>query len=157
MSTSSSTRRAGFWRPDWFVALVIVLAVWGLRQPSDPIAVIAIDDQSVASIGRWPWPRNAHAQPIADGAARDEALLLNHPDKAVPSLVRVVALAPATARDFGRTVVQPAAAGTPPAPGYDAAPGASSGATARLPGTDGVGMPPSGVRPGGDRQRDLEP
>jgi serine/threonine-protein kinase len=34
------------------------------RQPSDRIAVIAIDDQSIANIGRWPWPRDVHAQLI---------------------------------------------------------------------------------------------
>jgi CHASE2 domain-containing sensor protein/predicted Ser/Thr protein kinase len=34
------------------------------RQPSERIAVIAIDDQSVANIGRWPWPREVHAQLI---------------------------------------------------------------------------------------------
>ncbi|MFN7120468.1 MAG: CHASE2 domain-containing serine/threonine-protein kinase [Hydrogenophaga sp.] len=34
------------------------------RAPSDRIAVIAIDDQSVANIGRWPWPREVHAQLI---------------------------------------------------------------------------------------------
>jgi len=74
------------------VALAIVLAVWALhqatdaigtldrrfydfgststgRQPSDRIAVIAIDDQSVANIGRWPWPRDVHAQLIDKLAA----------------------------------------------------------------------------------------
>ena len=34
------------------------------RQPSDRIAIIAIDDQSIANIGRWPWPRDVHAQLI---------------------------------------------------------------------------------------------
>ncbi|WP_296485971.1 serine/threonine-protein kinase [Rhodoferax sp.] len=34
------------------------------RQPSDRIAVIAIDDQSIANIGHWPWPRDVHAQLI---------------------------------------------------------------------------------------------
>lgn len=34
------------------------------RQPSDRIAIIAIDDQSIANIGRWPWPREVHAQLI---------------------------------------------------------------------------------------------
>ncbi len=34
------------------------------RQPSERIAVIAIDDQSIANIGRWPWPRDVHAQLI---------------------------------------------------------------------------------------------
>ena len=34
------------------------------RQPSERIAVIAIDDTSIANIGRWPWPREVHAQLI---------------------------------------------------------------------------------------------
>ena len=87
MSTSSSAKRGQFWRADWFVAVLVVLAVLILyqatdtistlerrfydfgstssgRQPSDRIAVIAIDDQSIANIGRWPWPRDVHAQLI---------------------------------------------------------------------------------------------
>ncbi|MGH8460978.1 MAG: CHASE2 domain-containing serine/threonine-protein kinase [Stenotrophobium sp.] len=34
------------------------------RTPSDRIAVIAIDDQSIQNLGRWPWPRSLHAQMI---------------------------------------------------------------------------------------------
>lgn len=34
------------------------------RQPSERIAIIAIDDQSIANIGRWPWPREVHAELI---------------------------------------------------------------------------------------------
>ena len=34
------------------------------RQPSDRIAIIAIDDQSIANIGRWPWSRDIHAKLI---------------------------------------------------------------------------------------------
>ena len=34
------------------------------RQPSERIAVIAIDDQSIGNIGRWPWPRDVHAKLI---------------------------------------------------------------------------------------------
>ncbi|MEJ7930338.1 serine/threonine-protein kinase [Ramlibacter sp. AN1015] len=33
----------------------------GAREPSDRVAVIAIDDASIAAIGRWPWPRDVHA------------------------------------------------------------------------------------------------
>ncbi len=92
MSTSSSAKRGPFWRTDWFVAVLIVVAVVILnqatdvigtlerrfydfgstsssRQPSDRIAVIAIDDQSIANIGRWPWPRDVHAQLIDQLAA----------------------------------------------------------------------------------------
>jgi serine/threonine-protein kinase len=79
--------RGRFWRADWFVGVLVVLAVMVLntatdaiatmerrfydfastssaRQPSDRIAVIAIDDQSIANIGRWPWPRDVHAELI---------------------------------------------------------------------------------------------
>lgn len=84
---AKKTTFAAFWRTDWFVGVAIVLAALLLhestdfigtlerrfydfastsaaRQPSDRIAVIAIDDQSIANIGRWPWPRNVHAQLI---------------------------------------------------------------------------------------------
>jgi CHASE2 domain-containing sensor protein len=92
VSTSSSKKRGPFWRTDWFVAIMITVAVLvlyqltdtidalerrfydfasvsGSRQPSDRIAVIAIDDQSIANIGRWPWPRDVHAQLIDQLAA----------------------------------------------------------------------------------------
>ncbi|MEO5672198.1 MAG: serine/threonine-protein kinase, partial [Ramlibacter sp.] len=92
MSTSSSAKRGQFWRADWFVAVLIVVAVVILhqatdtigtlerrfydfgstssgRQPSDRVAVIAIDDQSIANIGRWPWSRDIHAQLIDQLAA----------------------------------------------------------------------------------------
>jgi CHASE2 domain-containing sensor protein/tRNA A-37 threonylcarbamoyl transferase component Bud32 len=84
---SSSGKRGRFWRADWFVGAAIVLAVLLLnqttdlfntlenrfydfastsssRQPSERIAIIAIDDQSIANIGRWPWPRDVHAELI---------------------------------------------------------------------------------------------
>jgi len=84
---TSSSKRSQFWRADWFVGVLVVLAVLFLhgltdffgtlerryydfaststsRQPSDRIAIIAIDDQSIANIGRWPWTRDVHAQLI---------------------------------------------------------------------------------------------
>ena len=83
----SSRKLSQFWRADWFVGVLVVLAVLFLhgltdffgtlerryydfaststsRQPSERIAIIAIDDQSIANIGRWPWPRDVHAQLI---------------------------------------------------------------------------------------------
>jgi CHASE2 domain-containing sensor protein/tRNA A-37 threonylcarbamoyl transferase component Bud32 len=86
MATSSS-KRGSFWQADWFVGVLVVLAVLLLnsfsdffgtlerryydfaststqRQPSNRIAIIAIDDQSIANIGRWPWPRDVHAKLI---------------------------------------------------------------------------------------------
>ena len=75
-----------FWQKDWFVGLLVALAfLFGAnsdllqslerkaydlavlassRTPSDKIAVIAIDDQSIANLGRWPWPREIHANMI---------------------------------------------------------------------------------------------
>lgn len=81
------TSFAAFWRTDWFAGVAIVLAAMVLhastdfigtlerrfydfastsnaRQPSERIAVIAIDDASIANIGRWPWPRDVHARLI---------------------------------------------------------------------------------------------
>ncbi|MDH3713328.1 MAG: serine/threonine-protein kinase, partial [Gammaproteobacteria bacterium] len=41
---------------------------WGVRgsssDPSPAVAVIAIDDASIANLGRWPWPRDLHAAMI---------------------------------------------------------------------------------------------
>ncbi|MDH3219299.1 MAG: serine/threonine-protein kinase [Gammaproteobacteria bacterium] len=84
-----------FWSSDWFAGLLITIVVvvfsgtapfqslertfydWGVRStdrlPSEKIAVIAIDDQSINNIGRWPWPRDLHAELInrlSDGGAR---------------------------------------------------------------------------------------
>jgi serine/threonine-protein kinase len=92
VNTSSSAKRRQFWRSDGFIGAAIVVAVFVLwqatslfeslerrfydmasvqasRQPSDRIAVIAIDDQSIANIGRWPWSRDVHAELIDKLAA----------------------------------------------------------------------------------------
>ncbi|MFV2031050.1 MAG: CHASE2 domain-containing protein, partial [Gammaproteobacteria bacterium] len=75
-----------FWSSDWLAGLTITIVFillsgtasiqgleraaydWGVREtdrrPSDKIAVIAIDDESIANIGRWPWPRDLHAELI---------------------------------------------------------------------------------------------
>jgi len=99
VATSSKSSRQ-FWRTDWFVGLLVVLAVLVLhgatdffatlerryydfaststsRQPSDRIAIIAIDDQSIANIGRWPWPRDVHAQ-LIDQLAAAKAKTIAH-------------------------------------------------------------------------------
>ncbi|MGH8529605.1 MAG: CHASE2 domain-containing serine/threonine-protein kinase [Nevskiales bacterium] len=34
------------------------------RDPSPQVAVIAIDDESIENIGRWPWPRDLHGKMI---------------------------------------------------------------------------------------------
>ncbi len=73
-----------FWKKDGFVGLLVALVFlfsansdliqslerkaydWGMltssHTPSDRIAVIAIDDQSIANLGRWPWSRETHAK-----------------------------------------------------------------------------------------------
>ncbi len=78
--------KKGFWRSDWFVGLAISMLFlvfskgtlfekielgaydFGVRSASRPIsdkvAIIAIDDESLANIGRWPWPRDIHAKLI---------------------------------------------------------------------------------------------
>ena len=75
-----------FWKRDWFVGLLVALVFWlgassdlmqslerkaydlgvlaSSRVPSDKVAVIAIDDQSIANLGRWPWPRAIHAKMV---------------------------------------------------------------------------------------------
>lgn len=87
MKLTGSAGQGRFWRSDWFAAALIVVVVWlvhqttqvfsGLerqfydvastsasRKPSDRIALITIDDQSIANLGRWPWPRDIHAKLI---------------------------------------------------------------------------------------------
>lgn len=75
-----------FWKHDWFVGILVTLVfllaansdlmqslerkaydlgvAGATRAPSDKIAVIAIDDESIANLGRWPWPREIHARMI---------------------------------------------------------------------------------------------
>ena len=75
---------SGFWKTDWFLGLVVVVLMLfagnsdllqslerkaydmgvqaSSRSASDKIAVIAIDDTSIANIGRWPWSREVHAK-----------------------------------------------------------------------------------------------
>ncbi|MDP3087111.1 MAG: serine/threonine-protein kinase [Methylotenera sp.] len=75
-----------FWKSDWFAGLVISLGFLlasnstflqslerkaydlgvqlSSRDAGDKVAIIAIDDQSIANIGRWPWSREVHAKII---------------------------------------------------------------------------------------------
>jgi serine/threonine-protein kinase len=76
--------KSAFWKTDWFLGLMVVVVLLfagggdllqslerkaydigvqsSSRTPSDKIAVIAIDDTSIANIGRWPWSREVHAR-----------------------------------------------------------------------------------------------
>src|SRR3954467_8458907 len=84
--------KTAFWKADWFLGLVMALVLFGFarvsgfipglerwaydvgvrmtsKAPSDKVAVIAIDDTSIANIGRWPWPREVHAKLVDQLAA----------------------------------------------------------------------------------------
>ncbi|HSV48394.1 MAG TPA: CHASE2 domain-containing protein, partial [Ramlibacter sp.] len=88
MGTSSLKRLGRPWLRDGLLAVAVLVAVVILHQttdaigtlerrfydfavaqsartPSERIAILAIDDQSIANIGRWPWPRDVHADLIA--------------------------------------------------------------------------------------------
>ncbi len=75
-----------FWATPWFAGLVVVAAALlfsvgetfsrvelgtydvgvraAARDAGDAIAVIGIDDESLANLGRWPWSRDVHAAMI---------------------------------------------------------------------------------------------
>ena len=92
--------KTAFWKADWFFGLVIAIALLGFarmsgfipglerwaydlgvkmtsKSPSDKIAVIAIDEQSIANIGRWPWPREVQAKLIDQLAAAKAKVIGN--------------------------------------------------------------------------------
>ena len=76
--------KQAFWKKDWLSGLAICIIIVSLgkiglfdslersaydlgvrsseRIPSNKIAIIAIDDVSISNIGRWPWPRDVHAE-----------------------------------------------------------------------------------------------
>ena len=92
-------KKTGFWSREWFLGALVTLFMlaasqgallqslerkaydmaMGLaeRKPSDQIAIIAIDDQSLANLGRWPWPRDIHARLIDQLAAAKPKVIGN--------------------------------------------------------------------------------
>jgi len=79
-----------------------VLTLHG-HAPRDDIVIVAIDDQSLDAVGRWPWPRSRLADLIARvGQARPRAIgvdiLLIEPDLAHPEGDRALTAAIAQAR-----------------------------------------------------------
>ncbi len=78
--------KGAVWKTDWFLGVVIsvlfllsgqsdliqslerkaydVGVAATSRAPSPRIAIIAIDQQSIDNIGRWPWPRDVHARMV---------------------------------------------------------------------------------------------
>src|SRR5438309_4553190 len=101
--------KKSFWKADWFLGLAIAAALLvvanvtgfipgleraaydlGVRMtskaPSDKIAVVAIDEQSIANIGRWPWPREVQAKLIdqlsaAKAKVIGSTIILSEPQK----------------------------------------------------------------------------
>ncbi|MDO8988223.1 MAG: serine/threonine-protein kinase [Sideroxyarcus sp.] len=91
--------KKAFWKTDWFTAVLVAfvflfsansdliqslerkaydLAVRAESKiPSDKIAVIAIDDESIANLGRWPWPREIQAMMI-DLLATGNVKIIGH-------------------------------------------------------------------------------
>jgi serine/threonine-protein kinase len=87
------------WKSDWFLGLVVAIAVLVLsatdlvrslerkaydlgvrassRNPSQDVVVIAIDDASIANIGRWPWPRDVHAS-LIEGLQAAQAKVIGY-------------------------------------------------------------------------------
>lgn len=79
---------------------------------AEPPVVVAIDDASLAALGRWPWPRELHARMIdrlheAGASAIGMAVLFSEPDTGNPA--SDAALAAAMARQ-GRVVLASAPA-----------------------------------------------
>ena len=142
-------KKSGFWTRDWFFALVIVMVFVGLSMtgsfraldtkaydwgvsatskiPSDRIAIITIDEQSINNIGRWPWSREIHAAMI-DKLAEAKAKVIGHtvffsePQKDagllyINKLIEVYAKhVPPPATDTPVTAGQPATAPAPVVP-----------------------------------------
>ena len=91
--------KSRFWKTDWFLGSAVALLMLfagssdllqslerkaydmgvqaSSRTPSDRIAVIAIDDTSIANIGRWPWPRDVHAR-MVDLLSRAKAKVIGY-------------------------------------------------------------------------------
>ena len=92
--------KTAFWKADWFFGLVIAIVLFGFartsgfipglerwaydlgvkstsKSPSDKVAVIAIDEQSIANIGRWPWPREVQAK-LIDQLAGSKAKVIGN-------------------------------------------------------------------------------
>jgi eukaryotic-like serine/threonine-protein kinase len=112
-----------FLKAEWFGAVVLGIVLWAVadditdsldratydlgvrqsvREPSPDVAIIAIDDQSIANIGRWPWPRSVLASVIdrlAEAKAKVIAPLVFLSEAQVdPGLLKIRELS----REFGQ-------------------------------------------------------
>lgn len=60
-ATSLASASKIFWRAD----LTIYDAALPVRAAPEEVVIVAVDDASIAEIGRWPWPRTTHARLMA--------------------------------------------------------------------------------------------
>jgi serine/threonine-protein kinase len=116
--------KSRFWKSDWFLGLVVLAAFAAFSRSSDlipslerkaydlgvsatsrtphpDVIVIAIDETSIANIGRWPWQRDVLAKvtDILSGAKAKvigSAILLSEPqlDKGYQYISKMIDLAP---------------------------------------------------------------
>jgi adenylate cyclase len=71
-----------FWAPEFLKVVETKLydlhfTLRGPRDPGDQVVIAAVDEKSVAAIGRWPWPRSVLARlvtALSEGGARVIAL-----------------------------------------------------------------------------------
>lgn len=95
LALSGGVRRIDAWIYDALLAR--------MQAPADPrIVVVAIDEQSLAAMGRWPWPRATHARLLdALRAARPRGIAFDvsfsEPDPGDPAGDRALARAVARA------------------------------------------------------------
>lgn len=61
------------------------------RAPLGRVAVIAIDDASIANVGRWPWPREVHAELIDQLAAAGAKTIVHTSAFSEPQTERALA------------------------------------------------------------------
>ena len=78
-----------------------------MRPPSSDVVIIAIDDASLASLGRWPWSRRVHAALVdrareAGARAMMMDLILDTPSRDDPDADRLLADA---MRRYGQVVL----------------------------------------------------
>jgi serine/threonine-protein kinase len=144
---------SGFWKTDWFlgVAIVVLVVIFNKasdlvpslerkaydlgvratsREPAKNITIIAIDEESLEKIGRWPWSRDVLAK-MTDQLAAAKAkviantILLSEPqvDPGYQYIVKLLDLAQKSAAQPGTPAPGTEAAGAAPV----AAPASSDG------------------------------
>lgn len=105
----STLRHGGWWWPPLATALLLLVALFSPAQqlprlnhliqdfstalfahvPTDDIVIVAIDDDSINALGRWPWRRSVHAE-LLDRISADQPraialdVLFTEPDTAYP-------------------------------------------------------------------------